>query len=339
MKKLILPIMVALTVALCACSEKQSKPSDQPNRLETTCALAHSELAILDHGKLKFYCPQEKCLHSIVKETDSVVNGIYHDDGKFYYCTAVNGRLFLKSIDLNLEEPAPVLLADWNIDMNDCITETYGEISYLDFFPNLGLFGIWHSFSWDGMDFSECKLYDPKTGNVSDWDHNLYLCTYIDEDEDNQEAPKYSYDDFTQNEGNYYFRGVCLTDKMDVMSWSMNPDYVTGPEYWGYDVDPSETMVNFFATLEQGDFEHGPICVASLDGKFQKYFEGTDFCRSGSVWLSDGSLVFGAKQPCPDDDPNCDDYWDNSNHCVWIMYPDHQIAVLSLGSFTVKNSK
>lgn len=335
MKKHLLFVLVALTILLYACGE------NQPKQQELSCSPANSEIAIFNHGKLSFYNPQDRCMYYVDNETDSVLTGSYHSDGKFYYCTAVNGLVFLKSIDLSLENPVPVQLADWNLELNDCITETYGEISFLDFFPEQGVFGFWHGFSWDGMDFNECKLYDPKTGTVTDWNHDQVLNSYfsVEEDESHQMAPKFNYDDFTQIGDDYYYKDVCLTDQMDVMSWSHNPDYVTGPEYWGYDVDPSETMVNFFASIEQGDFEHGPICVASLDGKFQKYFEGTDFCRSGSAWLSDGSLVFGGKQPRTQDDPDDDDYWDNSKHCVWIMYPNRQTAVLSLGSFTMKYSK
>ena len=53
--------------------------------------------------------------------------------------------------------------------------------------------------------------------------------------------------------------------------------------------------------IEWGDLGHGPLCIASLDGKMQKALEGTDAADLTYGWLPNGSLLYvgvEGDQPC-----------------------------------------
>ena len=177
---------------------------------------------------------------------------------------------------------------------------------------------VYYNFNWDYFGFEDSKLYHIYTHKIKDydwdedneiWNDMMYYDDYSPY-EFKSELEQFYYD----NDGEY----VCLSDQLDPKALVSDPDYAIGLEYYEGSVSPTGDMVLFMAPIEAGDFEHGPYCVASLDGKFQTMFPETDFCQNEADWLSDGSLVI----QFPD--------------CIKILYPNHETSILSYATMFVK---
>ena len=314
MKKLyFLVLVLALGFASCKNAPKQTATTDQ----EKTVDASNCEMALFNYGKLSFYDAGNQSFVLVEKETDSVVNGVFANDGKFYYCVTKDNDVYLKCLDLNDNKLEPKMLADWSLEADDCITETYGEFAELQYFPNKNMLALEHNFSWDGYGFIERKLYNIVTGEMRDWDWEVdedLFEWYWDEEEPSEDDIEF----FTEDEQYYVEQGsdiICLTDQMDVKQYASDPDYAIEIYYYPMGINPKGDMVLFAAPIEAGDFEHGPYCVASLDGKFQTVLDETDFCQNHATWLSDGSLVYQGA--------------DENAACIKIMYPNQEFDILS----------
>lgn len=335
MKRTIYLLMLVLVLGFASCNQSPKQPVNPQKPIP-----ANSELAVFDNGQLSFYDVKSHEFITFEQETDSVVNGVFTEDGKFYYCVVKGDQILLKYVDLN-EGLTPVLAANMGLEPNRCITETYGDFASLEYFEHKGWIGLEHEFSWDGFGFTETRLYDMKTGKVRDldwdvdnpWDYDEYEEGEEDEDEWDEAG-------FEAIDGQAYClkdgEKICLSDKMNVAQYASDPDYMTSPDFYYFEVNPQGDMVRFAASIESGDFEHGPWCVASIDGKFQMALEGTDFCDGAAKWLSNGSLVFVGTEPRPESDPDYDAEWYNTMPCIKIMNPNHEITVLSHASKFVK---
>ena len=131
--------------------------------------ISQCDMVMLDKGKLFFYNSSLNAMAPYEAETDSVVNSVFTNDGHLYYCVPVNNRMMLRCIDLNEPDPKPTQVADWGVDYEKCVTETYGTVSPLSYYPSRNLLGLWHEFSWDSYMLTKQKLYNLGTGKVTDW--------------------------------------------------------------------------------------------------------------------------------------------------------------------------
>ena len=290
-------------------------------------------MVMLDHGKVFFYQTETETMIPYEGETDSVVNCVFSLDDKLYYCVANRPNILLRSIDLSQNDPLPQTLADWTVDYESCVTQTYGEVSPLLYYPEKNMLGLWHEFSWDSYSLTQEKLYDLNTGTISDWDWNTWQDDSEDEDSDSYVNENDEFQNYlSTREENYYFQdGVdeaCLTDKIDLMKYVSDPDYATEPEFEYISSSPDNTKLLFMAILEWGDLPHGILCVSSTDGTSQIPLGDTDCTGYQAMWLDDGSLVYVGQEPMSPDTEGYDENWHYSPHCIKRIYPDNHTAII-----------
>ena len=111
-------------------------------------ALSDCDMVMLDKGKLFFYNTKTSAMTPCDVESDSVVNCAFVDN-MLYYCVPEKGKMVLKFMQLDAPSLRPVKLADWGLDYEKCVTETYGTVSPLLYYPGHNALGLWHEFSWD----------------------------------------------------------------------------------------------------------------------------------------------------------------------------------------------
>ena len=332
MKKTIYLLMLVLALGFASCNNSPKQPTNTQKAVLSNC-----ELALFENGKVSFYDVQNQAFIALDQESDDVVNGVFTKDGKFYYSVVKDDKVMLKYIDMKEDGIKPVAVGDWGVEPSHCFSETYGDFAPLEYYPWKDCLGLGHEFSWEGYGFYETRLFDLKTGEARDLDwenENLW-----EGDDDGDGDDMYEGDFETKDDQVYYYykdgEWICLSDKMNVKQYASDPDYVIDLYYTCFDMNPKGDMVRFAAPIEAGDFEHGPWCVASLDGKFQKVLGETDFCTDGAHWLSDGSLVFNGSEPRPETDPDYDAEWNNTKPCIKIMNPQGEISVLSHASMFI----
>lgn len=314
--------------------------------------LKRCDLAMLDKGKLYFYDTKTSTTIPYEAETDSVVNCVFTQDGSLYYCVPAGKRIVLKRINLEEVDPQPEQVADWGVDYEKCVTETYGTVSPLEYYAGRRMLGLHHEFSWDGYDFTEQKLYNMDNGQITDWDYETWQegePVYISEDEEQTEE-NYVYasnaDEFAEylknEDGQYWFADgtpVCLTDKIDFTKYISDPDYFHGAEFEYVSSAPDNSKVLYMAILEWGDYPHGILAVSSYDGTFQLPLEDTDCTGFTANWLDDGSLVYVGEKPLSPDDPDYDANWHYRTHCIKRICPDGHAEIISpCGYFVTKES-
>ena len=296
--------------------------------------ISQCDMVMLDKGKLFFYNSSLDAKVPFEAETDSVVNCVFTPDNHLYYCVPVEGRMMLRSVDLNETEPQPTQVADWGVDYEKCVTETYETVSPLTYYPLRNMLGLWHEFSWDSYSLTQQKLYDLATGKVTDWKWEN-MGTDVEEDE-------LIYLLETED-GQYWFKDViahaCLTDKIDFTSYVSDPDYASEREYSFISMSPDKSKVLYMAILEWGDLPHGILAVSSLDGEVQLPLEDTDCTGYIADWLKDGSLVYVGEEPLSPDDPDYDANWHYRAHCIKRIFPDGRMEIIGhCGDFIVKQS-
>ena len=252
------------------------------------------DMAIFDNGKLVFYNATDNVFTPVEVENDSVINGVFVDDDIFYYTVAIGDELYLKRLYLS-DNLRPCMITDWDLELNDCVSETYGRASELSWIPSFERIGINHNFSWDYYNFADIKFYD--------YANNMKLDGWCEDDDIETDA----YDEdflryeedmelFTTIDDNFYYvadsQQVCLTDKLNFLEYASDTDYYENPEFTFYSIDPTRKSVLYSSIIEWGDLGHGPICFSSLDGTIQLAFKGTDHADCTTGWLKNGSLLF-----------------------------------------------
>lgn len=286
------------------------------------------DVAILDNGTLTFYNSSTKAFVPDLLEKDSVINGVFVED-VFYYTVAIGNHLYLKEQEMTDYEPTPRMVTDWDLQLDDCVSQTYGKASGLYWMPKFQCIRINHTFSWDSYDFYDANFYFYEEGvkqNGYGKVVNREDCYYY---ESGAESDREKFDEANNNY--YYTVGgrVCVSDKIDFKSYVSDPEYYSDPEFVFYSIDPTRQYVAYAALIEWGDLGHGPLCMASLDGKVQVAFDGTDAADLSWGWMSDGSLLYVGMEPRPADDPEYDPEWNTTKPCVIIVYPDGTSEVFS----------
>ena len=363
MKKLVYTLVAVLALGLVGCNliPKQGNDNDTnatETVVETTLEetemedvdLSECDMAMLDKGKLFFYDTKTATTYPFEAETDSVVNCVFTQDDCLYYCVPAGKNIVLKRINLTEVNPQPEQVAEWGLEYEKCVTETYGTVSPLEYYAGRHMLGLWHEFSWDSYSLTQQKLYNMDNGQVTDWDYETWLKdepVYISEDEEQTEE-NYQYvstaDEFEeylqQENGQYWFKDgtpVCLTDKIDFQKYISDPDYYQGTEFEYVSSAPDNSKVLYMAILEWGDFPHGILAVSSYDGTFQLPLEDTDCTGFTAKWLDDGSLVYVGAKPLSPDDPDYDANWHYRGHCIKRVYPDGTTKIISdCGDFQMR---
>ena len=288
------------------------------------------DVALLDNGKVTFYNSMTGEFVPYVAETDSVINGVFIYGSDFYYTVVIGDELYLKEIYLSEYATMPSMRAAWDLKLNDCVSETYGKASTLEWIPSLDRIGIYHNFSWDYYNFADIRFYSLyENVKVDGWEER-------EESDEIDEKFRRFYEDlesFYTAEGNYYyttgFGHACLSDKIDFRQYASEPEYYEEPEFSMLSIDPTRENVAYAAIIEWGDLGHGPLCFATLDGKVQLAFDDTDVSDLSYGWLKDGSLLFVGAEPRPVTDPDYNEDWNTTKPCIKMVKPDGTVEVLS----------
>ena len=169
-------MLLALTCIVLGCNKQKAPalPAD----------IADYDMVMLDNGKLCFYNTATAVMTPLEAEKDSVVNACF-EPGIVYYCVAKDNHILLRSINLEQPNPKPKELGDWGVPYDDCVTETYGTVSPLEYFRGRNTLGLYHDFSWDGYGFTQQMLFDLETGEIADWTWEWEQAGY-DSDDDEQ---------------------------------------------------------------------------------------------------------------------------------------------------------
>ncbi len=318
------------------------KPFGEKKVVEKQGNLEGCDVAILDNGKVTFYNSSTGEYVPFVNETDSVINGVFAYGDDFYYTVSIGGRLYLKEIFMSQYFTDPTMHASWGLKLDDCISETYGKASTLVWLPAFSRIGISHNFSWDFYNFADIKFYALGENRVIDgWSEDEDVETDVYDEEFMQYENDLEH--FVSDQNQYYYitdeGEVCISDKINFEAFCSDPAYCEDPEFSFYSIDPTRTMVAYCALIEWGDLGHGPLCLASLDGKVQKAFEGTDASDLTWGWLPDGSLLYVGEEPRPTDDPNYNAEWNNTKPCIKIVHRDGTEELFSHASDFVVNTK
>ena len=142
------------------------KPSGPKPELQANAGYDNpegSDMVILDHGKLMIYNSQADKFIPFDTEKDSVVNAVFMGDDNLYYTVVIGDELYLKNYYFSPFSMEPSFQADWELKLNDCVSETYGETARLMSYPALFRIGLPFDFSWDFYSFANTKFYDPIT--------------------------------------------------------------------------------------------------------------------------------------------------------------------------------
>lgn len=315
--------------------------------------LTQCDMLMLDKGKLSFYNSTTAVMTPFEAEKDSVVNCVFTGDNKVYYCVACKPKILLRCVDLEQANPQPQELADWGVPYEKCVTETYGTVSPLEYYRGKNTLGLNHNFSWDGYWFTDKKLYNIETGEITDWTwkwEEEYQRMQNRNDEEQTEE-NYHYistanelqEYLTVSEGQYYMTDgngdniACLTDRIDFSKYVSDPEYASDVEFEYVSSSPDNLKVLYMAILEWGDFPHGILAISSTDGKLQIPLEDTDCTGYTAEWLDDGSLVYVGEEPLTPDDPDYDANWHYRAHCIKRVYPDgHTEIIAPCGEFVMK---
>ena len=353
MKKILSLSMLLMAFAFLGCNRQNNPQPAQPNPLPVD--IADYDMLMLDNGDLYFYNSKTAAMTLLEAEEDSIVNCLFTGDNKVYYSVVEGPKILLRCIDLEQPNPQPKQLADWGVPYEECVTETYGEVSPLEYYKGRNTLGLYHNFSWDGYWFIDQKLYNMETGEITDWTwewEEEWLAMQSD-DEEEQTEENYHYistayelrDYLMQMDEQYYMTDgndgdyVCLTDKIDCASYASSPEYYEGPEFEYISASPDNLKVLYMIIVEWGDFPHGILAVSSIDGKLQMPLEDTDCTGFIADWLDDGSLVYVGEEPVSPDDPDDDTSWHYRKHCIKRIYPDNHTEIIAhCGEFRLKQS-
>ena len=258
------------------------------------------DLMYVEGSKFVFYkiAKREK-LEFKIEKSEIFNYTLKSDKHSAFYSVCQDGKLILKTVDFNAKQPMPKVVTEWDLKCEECITQTYDENSSLFISKDNRYLGIQHEFSWDGYGFTKIKIYDTKESKFVDTsdDETCFECEYFmdDSDESNDEgleiADKFKCDTKGEEDYQLYFfycpdenTQICLSDKLGF----------EGGDCYYREISPKKDRVLFTIVTGEGDFEHGPLVVSSLNGKNQVELKATDFGGGGiqSAWLKDGSLIY-----------------------------------------------
>jgi hypothetical protein len=306
MKKTI--YFLAIFAILSACREgNQENGHNELQPADTTVAevilekpadIAYTQcpLAYLIDGQLYFHSFDDNKKVKFVEESDTIFNFTFDAEGKtLYYSVERDGSLWLKSAVISDSKITPQWVVDWKLKKDDCITDTYGEISPLLY--HKGELLMEHGFVWDYYDFRKFDIYSiagKEKKSLDKESDGRVLGKFM------TELPRNKADQYfkTTKQQLYYTRNnvkVCLSDKLDfnVLRNKESEDYWVETEFISFTLSPDETKILYGTIIEMGDLGHGPYCIANKDGSNQMILEQTDIgSNKNPVWLKNNSIIF-----------------------------------------------
>lgn len=292
MKTLKSLLWVVIAMVLVSCDGP--KPGVEPVVKES----ANYDLAIMDGGRLVLYDIANQKAMPVEAEQDSLFNCVFTDDGFVFYSVKRGDETYLKYVDLSDDALQPQLAAAWDLPWNLCCgTEYYCRIApNLDYYPEQKVVGMAHMME-PNYGFSDYKIFDRNSGQAVSpwvWDGDP---SFLENPEWHSDYDEDLFMDVEEERMLYYGnngKAVCLTDQLEFDIAPEDAEYF--PIFEVMSVDPSNKYVLFeVLTHEESDMEfHGPQCVASLDGSFQRVLGDFDGSYPGQ-WMGDGILVYGAQ--------------------------------------------
>ena len=279
-----------LLVSLVGCHH-----NPKPNTDNNSAKKPSYDLAIMDQGQLILFDLANKKAVPIA-EKDSLFNLTFTPDGRVYYSVKEDNNTFLKYIDTEDPDLMPTLADAWNIPYDCCVGTAYYclDAPLLTYYPKQNILGMYYmhepNYGYDA--FAVFDLNDGHAYDAEDWEGDL---TDVLFDYDNTD-PYEGMFAYAEDNGDLYYRDgdemVFLADRLE---FEVDPDWMEElPYYRVLSVDPTKRFVLFQTCtyLGEDDEPHGPLCMASLDGKIQKVLGDYDEGYPG-VWLPDGSLIYG----------------------------------------------
>lgn len=272
------------------------KPFGPKPNPEEKASITNSEgcdLVMLNQGKLILYNSSTNQFIPFDMEKDSVVNAAFMYEDDLYYTVCIGGELYLKNIYFSNYNTEPRFVTDWGLRLEQCISETYGEMAPLMSYKNQSKVGMPFDFNWEFYSFADIRFYEPGTMNVWDGWSEEEETDSLDEEFRKWEE---DYSKFTTEDNNFYYTNngskVCVSDKIDFKKYVSDISYFEDPSFDMRSISPSNKSVCYLAIIEYGDLGHGPLCFATLDGKVQLALGDTDAATLTAGWLNDGSLVY-----------------------------------------------
>ena len=311
MKKILYLLVVLMTVGFIGCNRTQAD-------------LGKVDMVILKQGQMQFYDLASKQLLPYVAEADSVVNIAFDHNNHLYYTTACQQDIKLKMIDLSERHPKPTLCADWQMTLSqitDDMWNTGACALYIDKDCN-NLYILNQSPYQDAI---EVEYYNVGLGQAGTMSGSEYWENYDGD-------PRFESDQFYNADQKLYYvtpeGKVALTDKMDLMPLFDIEDCAQYMHFYPMETSPDGKRILIKANCELGELDYGYHCVATLDGQQQSILTDSDLQSFYPQWLSDGSLVYVGNEPRPKDDPDYDEEWNNTRHCIKIVAPDGTASML-----------
>lgn len=304
MKKTRLLLSLVLTLGLmdCFCQPKVDQglqTNSEVTETRTVNGPKMYNMVIWDQGKMSFYNYETETLVPFEGEKDSVVTAVFVDN-VVYYTVSINGKLYLKKVDLDAAPTVPVMVADWGMTLDECTED--GEIAQLRAFRtqrciNMGskYYSIEEGTFLEDSPASEEEEYQ-------DFLNSFMLLNYDYANRCVDEDGAYFYSENEDDE-----LRVCLTDRMDFSSFVIEDEYDAYFEFLY--VDPTYQYATFLAHFFGDEWEFAPLCMASFDGKIQLLLKDAE---SEGNWLTNGSLVYVGDGPS-----------------LKIVTPDGRVKVLS----------
>ena len=251
-------------------------------------------LAYLIEGVLYFHNFENNEKVKFVEEPEAIFNFTFDTEGKtLYYNVERDSSLWLKSADISESQVTPRWVADWKLKKDDCITDTYGEISPLLY--HKGELLMEHGFIWDYYDFRKFDIYSiagKEKKSLEKESGGRFLEKFIVELPDNKADQYFK----TTKQQLYYTRNnakVCLTDKLDFEALKGEGEGWVKTEFYFFTFSPDETKILFGALMAFGDLPHGPYCIANADGSRQLIIEESSIAyKRNPAWLKNNTVAF-----------------------------------------------
>lgn len=287
------------TQAVTAGSMIAARPTIPETDKEHQGGLENCDVATFDNGRVTFYNSTTGQFVPFVAEQDSVINGAFDDMDGFFYTVKIGDSLYLKEVYLYNYSIYPIMLAAWNLSIDDCVSQTYGKAADLFCLTEQDRVGLFYAFSWDSYDFSKVAYYDFVNQEIiKEWIGDEGDVDVDADAEEGVEAPTVVEEKphfvITDNGLCYEEEGrlICLCDQINFKDYCSDPDYFSDPEFQSISIDPTNRFAVYYSYIEWGDLGHGPLCIASLDGTMQRALKDTDSADVTCGWLSDGSLLY-----------------------------------------------
>ena len=299
--------IIAATLLLFAVGcNNNPKPENPPKpQAAKPVTLADYDMVLMEHGQMVFYHHATGERLPFEAETDSVVNAVYDSHNNLYYSVSRDQRLFLKSLKLDEPDPQPVELADWNLNLEDCLGYASFPMENLLLNKAEDVVAIQSNMVYVTNSFGDLTTYDTNTQAINKvtkiyFDPETGDMQFYDIDFDAKTTPGVDAELFEDDEhGSLYYLGgpngrVCLSDKLNYPTiFDVSPEELIDEDIYSepLSLNPQGTKLLFCSSLPWGDFGLGSYSVANLDGSGQCSLD-SDIFFAMPTWLKDGSLVF-----------------------------------------------